>query len=232
MEMVPKMFHKWLKVFGKVKSERILVKKVWDHVINLNDNFKASKVKVYPLSRNEKEEVQKFIDKHLKKGYIRPSKSPQTLLVFFVGKKNGRKHMVMDYRRLNKQMVKNNYPLPLITDLVDSVGNKRIFTKMDLWWGYNNVRIKEGDEWKVAFTTHMGLYKPVVMFFGMTNSPTIFQGMMNEILRDMINKGKVAAFVDDMLIGTEIEKGHDEIVEEVLRMLEKNNLYVKPKKYT
>jgi len=226
------MFHKWLKVFGKVKSERILVKKVWDHVINLNDNFKASKVKVYPLSRNEKEEVQKFIDKHLKKGYIRPSKSPQTLLVFFVGKKNGRKHMVMDYRRLNKQMVKNNYPLPLITDLVDSVGNKRIFTKMDLWWGYNNVRIKEGDEWKVAFTTHMGLYKPVVMFFGMTNSPTIFQGMMNEILRDMINKGKVAAFVDDMLIGTEIEKGHDEIVEEVLRMLEKNNLYVKPKKYT
>ena len=232
MEMVPKMFHKWLKVFGKVKSERILVKKVWDHVINLNDNFKASKVKVYPLSRNEKEEVQKFIDKHLKKGYIRPSKSPQTLLVFFVDKKNGRKHMVMDYRRLNKQMVKNNYPLPLITDLVDSVGNKRIFTKMDLWWGYNNVRIKEGDEWKVAFTTHMGLYKPVVMFFGMTNSPTIFQGMMNEILRDMINKGKVAAFVDDMLIGTEIEKGHDEIVEEVLRMLEKNNLYVKPKKYT
>ena len=230
--MVPKWFNKWLKVFGKVKSERILVKKVWDHVINLNDNFKASKVKVYPLSRNEKEEVQKFIDKHLKKGYIRPSKSPQTLLVFFVGKKNGRKHMVMDYRRLNKQMVKNNYPLPLITDLVDSVGNKRIFTKMDLWWGYNNVRIKEGDEWKVAFTTHMGLYKPVVMFFGMTNSPTIFQGMMNEILRDMINKGKVAAFVDDMLIGTEIEKGHDEIVEEVLRMLEKNNLYVKPKKYT
>jgi len=75
-EMVPKQFHKWLKVFGKVESERMLVKKVWDHVIDLNDNFKASKARVYPLSRNEKEEVQKFINEHLKKGYIRPFKLP------------------------------------------------------------------------------------------------------------------------------------------------------------
>jgi len=101
-------------------------------MIDLNDDFKASKARVYSLSRNEKEEVQKFVDEHLKKGYIRPSKSPQTLLVFFVGKKYGGKHMVMDYRRLNKQMVKNNYPLPLITNLVDSIGNKRVFTKIDL----------------------------------------------------------------------------------------------------
>ena len=87
---------------------------------------------MYSLSRNEKEEVQKFIDKHLKKGYIRPSKSPQTSPVFFVGKKDRGKHMIMDYRRLNKQMIKNNYPLPLIMDLVDSMGNKRVFTKIDL----------------------------------------------------------------------------------------------------
>ena len=95
--MVSKRFHKWLKVFGKMESERMLVRKVWDHVIDLNDDFKASKARVYPLSRNKKEEVQKFIDKHLKKGYIRPSKSPQMLPVFFVGKKDGGKHMVMDY---------------------------------------------------------------------------------------------------------------------------------------
>jgi len=94
------------------------------------------------------------------------------------------------------------------------------------------MRIKEGDEWKVAFTTHVGLYKPVVMFFGMTNSPITFQGMMNEILRDMINEGKVAAFVDDVLIGTETEKGHNELVEEVLKRLEENDLYVKPEKCT
>ena len=132
-EMVPKRFHKWLKVFGKVESKRMPVRKVWNHAIDLKDDFKASKATVYPLSRNEKEEVQKFINEHLKKGYIRPSKSPQTLPVFFVGKKDRGKCMVMDYRRLNKQTIKNNYPLPLIMDLVDSMGNKRVFTKMDLW---------------------------------------------------------------------------------------------------
>jgi len=131
-EMVSKQFHKWLKVFGKIESERILVRKVWDHAIDLNNNFKVSKARVYPLSRNKKEEVQKFIDEHFKKGYIRLSKLPQTSLVFFVGKKDEEKHMVMDYRRLNKQTVKNNYPLPLIIDLVDSMGDKRVFTKMDL----------------------------------------------------------------------------------------------------
>ena len=125
--------------------------------------------------------------------------------------------MVMDYRKLNRQTVKNNYPLPLITELVDNMGSKRVFTKMDLRWGYNNVRVKEGDEWKAAFITHVGLFEPVVMFFGMTNSPATFQAMMNEILRDMINEGKVAAFVDDMLVGTEMEEGHDKVVEEVLR---------------
>ena len=92
------------------------------------------------------------------------------------------------------------------------------------------MRIKKGNEWKAAFTTHVGSYKPVVMFFRMTNLPATFQGMMNKILRDMIKKGKVAAFVDDMLIGTETEKRHDEIVEEVLRRLEENDLYMKPEK--
>jgi len=92
------------------------------------------------------------------------------------------------------------------------------------------VRIKEGDEWKVAFTTHVGSFEPVVMFFGMMNSPATFQAMMNKILRDMINEGKVAAFVDDVLVGTETEEGHDKLVEEVLRRLEENDLYVKPEK--
>ena len=82
----------------------------------------------------------------MRKGYIRPLKSPQTSPVFFIGKKDGGKYMVMDYCKLNRQTVKNNYPLPLITGLVDSMGNKKLFTKMDLQWGYNNIHIKEGDE--------------------------------------------------------------------------------------
>jgi len=93
------------------------------------------------------------------------------------------------------------------------------------------VRIKEGDEWKGVFTTYIGFFEPTVMFFGMTNSPAMFQVMMNEILRDLINKGKVTAFVDNVLVGMETKKGHDEIVEEILKRLEKNNLYIKPEKY-
>jgi len=150
--------------------------------------------------------------------------------VFFVGKKDGSKRMVMDYRNLNDQTIKNNYPLPLITELIDNMGSKKVFTKMDLRWGFNNVRIKERDEWKGAFTTHIGSFEPTVMFFGMMNLPATFQAMMNEILRDLINEGKVAAFVDDVLVGTETEEGHDEIMEEILRRLEENDLYVKPEK--
>ena len=107
---------------------------------------------------------------------------------------------------------------------------KKIFMKMDLRWGYNNVRIKEGDEWKAAFTTLEGFFEPMVMFFGLTNSPAMFQTMMNELLRDLINMGKMVAFIDDVIVGIETEKGHDELVAEVIRRLEKNNLYVKPEK--
>jgi len=77
--------------------------------------------------------------------------------VFFIGKKNGSKRMVMDYHSLNDQTVKNNYPLPLITDLIDNIGSKKVFTKMNLQWSFNNVRIKEGNEWKGVFTMHIGI---------------------------------------------------------------------------
>jgi len=138
--------------------------------------------------------------------------------------------MVMDYHNLNDKTVKNNYPLPLITDLIDNMGSKKIFTKIDLRWGFNNVRIKEENKWKGVFITHISSFELTVMFFGMTNSPATFQVMMNEILRDLINKGKVAAFVDNVLVGTEMETGHDEVVEKVLKRLKENDLYVKPKK--
>jgi len=216
-EIVPKKFLRWKKVFGKIESEKMLTRKIWDHAIDLKETFKPQKRRIYPLSKNKREEVQSFINNQLRKGYIRLLKFSQTLPVFFVDKKDGSKRMVMNYCILNDQTMKNNYPLPLITDLIDNMGSKRVFTKMDLWWGFNNVRIKEGDEWKGAFTMYIGSFEPTVMFFGMTNSPATFQAIMNEILRDMINKEKVAVFVDDVLVGTEMEKGHDEIVEEVLK---------------
>jgi len=145
-EMVPRRFHKYLKVFEKKDSERMPTRKTWDHAIDLRKGFVPKKGKIYPLSRVEKEEVQKFVKDQLRKRYIRPSKSPQTLPVFFVPKKDGKKRMVQDYWYLNSWTIKNNYPLPLISDLIDSIGKKKVFTKMDLRWGYNNVRIKERDE--------------------------------------------------------------------------------------
>jgi len=138
--------------------------------------------------------------------------------------------MVQDYRYLNKWTIKNNYPLPLILDVVENIGTKKVFTKMDLRWEYNNVQIKEGDEWKAAFMTPKGSFKPTVMFFGLTNSPATFQAMMNELLRDLINTGKVVAFIDDVIVGTETEEGHNEIVAEIIKRLEENDLYVKLEK--
>jgi len=110
-EMVLQRFLRWRKVFGKVELERMLTRKIWDHAIDLKKIFKPRKGRIYPLSRNKREEVQNFIEDQLRKGYIRPSKSPQTSPVFFVSKKDGEKRMLMDYHNLNNQMVKNNYPL-------------------------------------------------------------------------------------------------------------------------
>jgi len=150
--------------------------------------------------------------------------------VFFVGKKDGKKRMVQDYRYLNEWTIKNNYPLPLISDVLENIGTKKVFTKMDLRRGYNNVRINERDKWKAAFTTLEGSFEPTVMFFGLTNLPAMFQTMMNELLRDLINTGKVAAFIDDVIVGMETEDGHDEIVAEIIKRLEENDLYVKLEK--
>jgi len=123
-EMVPQKFLKWRKVFGKVESERMSTRKIWDHAIDLKKTFKPQKGRIYPLSRDKREEVQNFVNDQLRKGYIRPSKSPQTSPVFFVDKKDGSKRIVIDYHNLNDQTVKNNYPLPLITDLIDNMESK------------------------------------------------------------------------------------------------------------
>ena len=119
------------------------MRKVWDHVIDVKEGFVLRKKKVYLLSREEREEVREFIQKQLRKRYIRPSKSPQTALVFFIGKKDGKKRMVQDYRYLNEWTIKNNYPLLLILDVLENIGIKKVFTKMDLRWGYNNISVME-----------------------------------------------------------------------------------------
>ena len=131
-KLVLEKFHKWIKVFGKKQSERMPTRKLWDHAIDVKEGFMPRKGKVYPLLREEREEVREFVKEQLRKGYIRPSKSPQTVLVFFVGKKDGKKRIVQDYCYLNEWMIKNNYPLPLISDVLENIGTKKLFMKMDL----------------------------------------------------------------------------------------------------
>ena len=109
--------------------------------------------------------------------------------------------------------------------------SKKMFTKMNLRQGFNNVRIKEGDKWKRAFTIYMKSFKPTVMFFGMINLLTTFQVMMNKILRDLINEKKVVVFVDNVLVGMETKERYDETIDEILKKLKKNDLYIKPEKY-
>ena len=150
--------------------------------------------------------------------------------MFFVEKKNGKKRMVQDYKYLNKETVKDNYPLPLISDLINTIKTKKVFTKMNLHWGYNNIQIKEGNEWKTVFTIHLGVYEPTVMFFGLTNSPATFQVIINDILRDLIDTKDMAAFMDNILVETEDKRRYDKIVEKVLKRIEINDLYMKPKK--
>jgi len=176
-------------------------RKLWDHAINTKKGFMSRKEKVYLFLREEREKVHKFILEQLRKGYIRLLKSPQTVLVFFVEKKDSKKRMVQNYRYLNEWTIKNNYLLLLILDIVEKICSKKIFTKMDLRWGYNNKWIKEGDEWKAVFTTLEGSFEPIVMFFRLMNLPVTFQTMMNEILCDLINTGKVVSFIDNVIIG-------------------------------
>ena len=185
---------------------------------------------VYPMSPNEQEELDRFLKENLQKGYIRPSKSPLASPVFFVKKKDGKLRFVQDYRKLNQFTVKNRYPLPLVADIISRLQGARYFTKCDVRWGYNNIRVKQGHEWKAAFVTNRGLFEPLVMFFGLTNSPATFQALMNSLFADLITEGKVAVYLDDILIFTKDLEEHRQVVRDVLGRLRQNDLYLRPEK--
>jgi len=131
--------------------------------------------------------------------------------VFFIKKKDGVLRLVQDYRTLNAMTVKNKYPLPLIPELIAKLQGAKYFTKLDVRWGFNNVRMKEGDEWKAAFRTNRGLFEPLVMFFGLTNSPATFQTMMDNIFEELITEGVIIVYLDDILIFTETIEEHQEV---------------------
>jgi hypothetical protein len=152
------------------------------------DTLDAIDCKVYLMTAVEDATLDDWIDKMKAKGYIQDLQSPYTSSFFFIKKKDGKLHPVQDYRMINKWTIHNQYPLPIIGDLVQDLGKATIFTKFDIRQGYNNIQIKEGDEHKAAFKTQRRLYEPMVMFFGLCNSPATFQVFMNDIYQPTIAK--------------------------------------------
>ncbi len=192
-----------------------------------------------PLNQKEIQEVHNFIQEHLKRGTIRESWSPYAANFFFVKKKDGKLRPVQDYRPINKWTRRNQNVSPLIPQVINRLRGCTLFTKVDVRWGYNNIRIKEGDEWKAAFLTPEGLFEPTVMFFGLTNSPTTFQMMMNTIFHTEVAQGWLSVYMDDIAIHTKCEKEETEqqhlerhrlYTHHMLHKLEQNNLYLKPEK--
>jgi hypothetical protein len=185
-DIVPTSLHTYADVFSETAPDSLLECHKWDHAIELEREPSPGFRKAHPMTLTEQTEMDAFLEEVLATGCIRQSKSPCGALVFFIKKKDRKLHFVQDYQALNVITRKNQYPLPLINDLIHWLKDARYFTKLDVHWGYNNVRIREGDKWKATFRTNRGLCETLVMYFGLTNSPATFQTMMNEIFQDLI----------------------------------------------
>ena len=181
-DLISKELHDFIPtVFSECPIGTLPVRKPYDHAIDLKLDFRPVIQKPFHLDQKQNEAVQTFIQDNLDKGFIRPSHSSQTSALFFAPKEDGALCPVQDYCYLNSQTIRNGYPLPRIDELINNLCEYDCYIKMDIRWDYNNVCIKEGDEWKVAFSCHEGSFEPLVMFFELTNSPATFQVMMNDI---------------------------------------------------
>ena len=217
--MVPEPYHNFSDVFSKEAFDEPPPRKAWDHAIDLTPGAELPHSWTFPLSPAEQKELNDFLQENLTNGRICPSKSPMGAPVFFVKKKDGSLHLVQDYRKLNEITVKNSYPLPLVSDVLTHLQGAEFFTVLDLQWGFNNVWIKEGDEWKAAFQTNRGLFEPTVMFFGLCNSPATFQTMMNDILHEFIHNGEAICYMDNILIYSSTLSEHRQIIHQILTTL-------------
>ncbi|CUA69494.1 Transposon Tf2-7 polyprotein [Rhizoctonia solani] len=207
---IPKEYAEFSKVFGEEEFNKLPPHRPYDIDIELKEDAKLGHAPLYSMTPVESKELKDWLDKELSQGKITPSKSPIA-------------------SPLNKATKKNSYPLPRQDDLLAKIQGAKIFTKLDLRWGYNNVRVKEGDEWKTAFRTKYGLFETRVMPFGLTNTPAAFQHFMNDILRDLLDV-TVIVYLDNILIFSEKTDEHPAHVKEVLRQLQENQLFCKASK--
>ncbi len=187
------------------------------------------KGKLYSLSAPERGAMEKYISDSLATGFIRPSSSPAGAGFFLWGRRTGLCGPCIDYRGLNSITVKNTYPLPLMSSAFERLQGASIFTKLDLRNAYHLVRIRQGDEWKTAFNTPRGHFEYLVMPFGLSNSPAVFQALVNDVLRDMVDQF-IYVYLDDILIFSTSLQEHVQHVRRVLQRLLENGLFVKAEK--
>jgi hypothetical protein len=217
--------------FSDVFSEdfTIMANSEYDHAIDLEPGKMPPHMGMYNLSQSELKTLREYIDNALKKGWIRSSKSPCGAPILFVPKADGSVRLCVDYRGLNRITVKNRYPLPLISELLDRLGSCTTFTKLDLRDAYHRIRIKQGDEWKTAFKTRYGLFEYMVMPFGLANAPSTFQAYIHKALGGLVDTICVV-YLDDILIYSKNESDHRSHVRAVLEKLREWKLYAKPSK--
>ena len=218
-EQLPERYHRFLELFEPSTAKKLPVRSRWDHAIDLEPGKEPPWGPVYSCSEKELSALREYLDEYLASGKIRLSKSSAGAPILFVPKPDGRGlRFCVDYRGLNKITVRNRHPLPRMDNLRDQVHGAKIFTKIDLKTGYNQIRIQEGDEWKTAFHTRYGHFEFLVMPLGLTNSGATFQAMMNDVLGEFIDRG-VVVYLDDILIYSRNEEEHEELVSKVLQRL-------------
>ena len=152
------------------------------------------------MTLKEEDALNQQLDERLKARLIVESKLRYIAPCLYIPKKDGLLQLVQDYRKLNQVIIKDKTPLPLIEEIIDKLKEAKYFNKLNLIWGYNNVQIKEGKKWKVAFLMNKGLFKPQIIYFGLCNLLEMFQRMMNNIFRELLHKGVLANYMDDFVI--------------------------------
>lgn len=206
---IPAQYTEFKGVFGEEEFKVLPPHCTYDIAIDLTEGAQLPTGPVYSMTPSESKSLKTHLDEELRNGKIRVTKAPGGASVMFVNKHDGSLRLVVDYRKLNAVTIKDKHPLPRQDDLINKLQSAKIFTKLDLRWGYNNVRIKEGDEYKTAFRTKYGSFESLVMPFGLTNAPAVFQHFMNNIFRDLIDV-TVIVYLDDILIYSERAEDHKE----------------------
>ncbi len=229
LKCLPSMYHDLAEAFSRSKATKLPPHRSYDCAIDFLPNATPPKGRVFPLSQPETEAMQKYIEEELSKGFIRPSTSPASAGFFFVQKKDGGLRPCIDYRALNERTVKFRYPLPLVPAALEQLRKARFYTKLDLRSAYNLVRIREGDEWKTAFSTCTRHYEYLVMPFGLSISPAVFQSFINDVFRDMLNR-QVVVYIDDIPIYSDTLEDHVQHVRAVLQRLIQYQLFAKIEK--